>query len=415
MIFTAFIRLQRLVLCLLGTFTLVASASEPLVSSVHGMFALRTGGGKSRATALYGGTKESSAAVLAALKWFQKHQDKEGFWNPETYQLRCSDGTQCEPGRSLGANSLGITGQILSCFLGAGFDHKLNSRFKTNLARGLTWILKHQEANGGWGRTEDSAICTQVLLEAYGMSYDPVMQLAAQNAVRFLQEQQNLSAEEKLLGWDQKKQSQCNDTAVSARVLLALVTAQQLRFDVGASLDGANDWLESAWKMKNPGWEKLTPSAKDCSVFPAQWISGFPTSQSLSDETASSAGVLCALLLGHPKGDLLLETLCQEVITHEFPKMQTLPCDLRSLSDATLTVFFLGGERWTTWNAVVRDMLVKSQRTELGCFQGSWDSKDMNYPGHEIGRLQSTVYACLCLEVYSRFNQKTEFSAPEGK
>jgi hypothetical protein len=415
MIFTAFIRLQRLVLCLLGMFTLVASASEPLVSSVHGMFALRTGGGKSRATTLYGGTKESSAAVLAALKWFQKHQDKEGFWNPETYQLRCSDGTQCEPGRSLGANNLGITGQILCCFLGAGYDHKINSRFRDTVTRGLAWILKNQEASGGWGNVQDSAICAQVLLEAYGMTYDPALLVAAQNAVRFLQEQQNLSAEEKLLGWDQKKRSQCNDTAVSARVLLALVTAQQLHFDVGTSLDGANDWLESAWKTRNPGWAKLNPVAKDCSIFPARWMSGAITPQLVPDDTASSAGAFCALLLGHPKGDLLLETLCQEILTYEFPKMQTLPCDLHALSDATLTVFFLGGDRWTTWNTAVRDMLVKSQRTELGCFQGSWDSKDMTYPGHEIGRLQSTVYACLCLEVYSRFNQQTVFSAPEEK
>ena len=57
------------------------------------------------------------------------------------------------------------------------------------------------------------------------------------------------------------------------------------------------------------------------------------------------------------------------------------------------------GDGWQQWNVALRDMLVKSQRTE-GPVAGTWDPTDEWE--RQAGRLYATALRLLMLEVYYR-------------
>jgi hypothetical protein len=73
------------------------------------------------------------------------------------------------------------------------------------------------------------------------------------------------------------------------------------------------------------------------------------------------------------------------------------------LYNCTLAMFQAGGDDWDRWNGVVRDRLIGLQKT-AGCNRGSWDAT--GYRANEAGRVCSTAWAILSLEVYYRFSKQ---------
>jgi hypothetical protein len=73
--------------------------------------------------------------------------------------------------------------------------------------------------------------------------------------------------------------------------------------------------------------------------------------------------------------------------------------------NCTLAMFLAGGEDWKRWNDVVRDLVIKRQRTAAKkCFRGSWDPTT-NWDD-QGGRVYSTALAVLTLEVYYRYQSQ---------
>ncbi|MBN8526188.1 MAG: terpene cyclase/mutase family protein [Planctomycetes bacterium] len=382
-----------------------------------GMFGSRSGGGRKRAVGRGGGSKGSESAVEAALRWFKKHQSPNGMWDCENYPANCTEAPKCEPGKPEHTDpanaNIAMTGYAVLCFLGAGYDHKTANRYRQTVKAGVEWLLSVQKPDGLLGeRNYEHPIATMALAEAYAMTNDPSLRGPSQKAVDVLIARQNQDASGGYgLGWDYTKASNRNDSSVTGWCIMALKSAYAGGLNVGNSMQGAKQFVERAWKATNPGWEKLDPYT-GVSDFPYCWdtkTNDYVHTFNSKDFTrglgrdCAPMGAVCAVFLGHRSGDVMLETLGNHIMKFQTPK--SYPTNTYYLYYNTMGIFQLGGDRFKVWNASVRDMLVSAQRKGEGCFDGSWDYKSSDFPGAGVGRILSTAYCCLSLEVYYRYAQ----------
>jgi hypothetical protein len=383
-----------------------------------GMFGSRSGGGKKRAIGHFGGSRGSESAVDAALRWFKKHQSANGCWDHVNFFNNCTENPKCEPG---GGNHAGhieaaMTGYAVLCYLGAGYDHQTPNKYKNVVKKGIDYLLSIQSPDGYLGtRNYENGIATMALAEAYAMTGDPALKTPAQRGVDAILAHENQMAGAggapadpakknegygNGFGWDYVGPDARNDSSVTGWNVMALKSAFAGQLNVGNGMEGAKRWLETVWKATNPDWAKLDPYQGE-SKFPYSY---FTDAQGVKGhENMACVGAVCAVFLGHHAGDIMLETLANYIMAHQMPK--AYPCNTYYMYYNTLAIFQVGGDRWQKWNATVRDMLVGAQRKNDGCFDGSWDWNGTNFPGNEIGRVLSTAYCCLCLEVYYRYAQ----------
>lgn len=169
-------------------------------------------------------------------------------------------------------------------------------------------------------------------------------------------------------------------------------------------MDGAAQYLDRAWKAANKDFKANDPY-KDTTNFPYTWNSstdavevGAPGS---NHHDMAPVGALMAVFLGRTAEDVPLNTMANHIMKYQFP--QAYPTNTYYMYYNTLAIFQVAGERWERWNATVRDMLVNAQRKGDGCFDGSWDFQGTHFHGHQVGRIVSTAYCCLSLEVYYRY------------
>ncbi|MBA3700355.1 MAG: hypothetical protein H0W78_16030 [Planctomycetes bacterium] len=376
-----------------------------------GIFGLRTGPGRIRAARQTGNPETAAlrtSSIEAALRWFKRHQSPNGMWDVDQYQANCPDvGMKCEPGvNQAGDADIACTAYAIMCFLGAGYDHITPNKHRPVVAKAVEWLLAQQKADGLFGeRNYEHAVATMALAEALGMSNDQRLRTPAQKAVDVViaRQAQDPDAKDKAyagLAWDYVAPNAArNDTSVSGWSMMALKSALGAGLQVGNSMHGAKVWLERAWKAANPDWKKLDPY-QGTSVFPYTFDA---TSDKVDKEHLSCVGALCAIYLGHHKGDVMLETMANSIMKNDFPT--TWPTNTYFLYYNTLAVFQMGDERWKQWDAPVAKLLSDAQRTDDTCFNGSWDYAGTKFHGHDTGRLLSTAYACLSQEVIWRYTR----------
>ncbi len=380
-----------------------------------GMFGSRSGGGKRRAVGRGGGSKGSESAVDAALRWFKKHQSPNGMWDAEKYFQNCTEDPKCEPGAYEGHSAeevnAAMTGYALLAFLGAGYDHKTANKFKPTVKKGIDYLLSVQKPDGLLGaRNYEHPVATMALAEAYAMTSDKDLREPTQKGVDVIISRQNKDDGNAYgLGWDYSKPSKRNDASVTGWNVMALKSAYAGGLTIGNAMEGSKQWLEQAWKANNdgkegrPDWQKLD-IYKDESLFSYCWTTGEKSyEKGFGHQNMAPVGMVCAVFLGHRAGDPMLETLANFVMNKQTPK--AYPTNTYYMYYNTLGVFQVGGDKWKVWNSSVRDMLVNAQRKGDGCFDGSWDFEGTNFHGHKIGRVLSTAYNTLCLEVYYRYAQ----------
>jgi hypothetical protein len=325
----------------------------------------------------HGGSKETERAVADALEWLASHQSDDGRWDSDGFDLRCPASDKCAGHAVERQSDTGLTGLSLLAFLGAGHTHLSKSKYRETVRRGLSWLLRTQQADGDLqygGRIYSHAMATISITEAFAMTKDERLKGPAQRAILWLASAQHPESG----GW-RYGPGQFGDTSVYGWAVLALRSARSAGLSVPDSTwIAARRWLPLVVSGRHQGLAAYRP--------------GYPPSHAMTAEA-----LFCRQVL-EGRVDA---SLAAEAADHILTKLPD-PSDyhLYYWYYGTLSLFHMGGPTWDRWNERLTATLLGSQRTS-GHSKGSWDpGKPFGVDG---GRIFSTACSCLCLEVYYRY------------
>ena len=336
----------------------------------------------------YGGNDSSESAVNKALRWLALHQAPDGNWM-FAHSLVCR-GACGDPGQPQYANSFnGATALALLPFLGAGQTHMAGD-YKQTVARGLYFLGQNGKpsvVNGipmldfrdDNGTLYSHGLVTILLCEAYAMTEDPALAAPAQQALNYSYFSQNPSDG----GWRYTPHSmEVSDTSVTGWLVMAMKSGYMGHLTVPPSaVAGSINFLD-------------TVGSENGSLY------GYTTKiESMGEQPGCTAiGLLCRMYTGWDKTHPGIQQGVKNIVSHGVDKR-----DIYYNYYAAQVLRHFGGEDWDKFNIELRDWLVSTQDQSAGA-TGSWHFADSK--GHrgplEGGRLASTAFATMILEVYYR-------------
>jgi hypothetical protein len=364
-----------------GVGTGVGTSTRPGFGGPGEGYGLRGKGHREGWVGALGGTKAGERAVAAALNWLYRHQTVQGRWMLD-FRHQCKSGTCSGPG--VVQSDAAATAMALLPFLGAGQTHKSKGPYQQCIAKGIAWLIKQQHADGDLSGNVPQpmyshGIAAIALCEAYGMTHDEHVGLAARKAVAFIERAQNQSTG----GW-RYEPGDTGDTSVFGWQIMALKSALLAGLPVNSiTLDNAQKWLRSVAKGEHLGLYSYQPYRE---VTP----------------TMTAVGMLCRQYLGiDPKDPAMLEG--KRCLLENLPDGKLLP-NVYYWYYATMTMHNFADADWDVWNRQMRRVLIESQDRE-GCATGSWDPEKpaADVWGSQGGRLMTTSFNALTLEVYYRY------------
>ncbi|MCH8922467.1 MAG: hypothetical protein IIA67_04895 [Planctomycetes bacterium] len=320
-----------------------------------------------------GGNTASERAVDLALQWLANHQMADGGWNFDHRQGKCQG--RCANHGSVSQARNAATAMALLPLLGAGHTHEKGSKYKDVVRGGLAYLGKHMKANGSLhesgGTMYSHGLATIALCEAYAMTQDKKLRLAAQKSVTFIEMTQDPVGG----GW-RYNPKQAGDTSVVGWQITALKAAHMAHLKTNPNtIKGAEKFLNSVSTQNGAYYGYTNPGRGNATT---------------------AIGLLCRMYLGWK---------------HDNPALQR---GVRFLSEsgpsknlyytyyASQVMRHYDGPKWKKWNDQMRPMLVKSQDHE-GHQAGSWFFGGASDHGASRGgRLYTTAMAAMILEVYYR-------------
>jgi hypothetical protein len=341
-----------------------------------------------------GGTHATERAVGAALNWLFRHQNTAGNWSLQFTQ-HCSGRACSGQGQEKKADAA-ATGLALLPFLGAGQTHKSRGPYRQAINKGIAWLIKNQESDGNLaaGMVEKPmyahGIATIALCEAYGMTRDEYVGIPARRAIAFIEQAQN----KRTGGW-RYKPGDSGDTSVLGWQVMALKSAQLAGLGVDTNgIEGVRRWLNSVAKGEHEGLFSYVPYQD-------------------ATPTMTAVGQLCYQYLGSNRDD-------PRMIEGKDYLMKNPPDNSSTRNSyywyyATMVMHNFLGPDWDAWNRQMRRVLIEAQEKE-DCATGSWDPENPTSDtwGPQGGRLMTTCFAALTLEVYYRYLPLFQFRSPEG-
>ncbi len=344
-------------------------------------YRLRTAADRSEQLRRRGGSSDTEAAVAAAQKWLAAHQATDGRWNADHHQAgrdMAIDGHFRE-GAGREADT-GITGLAVLAFLGNGNTHQQGS-YRTNVAKGLEFIMSQQAADGNlsgtalrYARTYCHSIATLAMSEAYAMTADEALRPFVERAVRY-----SLRSQHPVAGGWRYRPGQVGDMSQFGWQVMALTSADQ----AGIALRPEDRFLMSTFLR--------TVSAGRFGGLASYRPKHAPT------RTMTAEGLVCRIFLDETADRHRLKEAADFVAVQP---PSTGPTNLYYWYYGTMAMFQYGGDHWQAWNEALKRRLLPMQ-IRRGETAGSW-APDSVWGSHG-GRVYSTAMAALCLEVYYRY------------
>lgn len=378
-------------------------SAAPLSSSTPAQYQLRSNEMRNQALEQFGGTAESEAAVDAALKWLASIQDTEGFWDGDQYgagKIDIEGGISREfAGRDA---DTGLTALAILAFLGKQNTLE-EGEYSKNVERALRWLVYQQGKNSqnidgylGGNAAEiagvySHAMATFAIAEAYAMTKDSAnaqfLVEPLQRAIRFTLMMQLDDG-----GWRYKRGQQGGgDMSIFGWHLMSLKSAQAAGLEIPLSARQKMIlFLQQRGLGKSGGLASYRPNERPSLAMTAE-------------------SLFCKQMLGLPRE----HPSCEEAVkflTMNSPSRRNL--NLYSWYYTTLALYQYGGPPWEQWNQKLRELLIAEQVT-TGPYAGSWEPRDQ-WGGYG-GRIYSTTFATLTLEVYYRYLPLYRSTAPASE
>ena len=127
-----------------------AATDEEKVPSIY---QLRLAPDHTRQALAHGGTRETEAAVVAALRWLAAHQSPDGRWDGQRLEAGREAAIDGQERRGAGSRAdTGISGLALLALLASGHTH-LEGEHRDTVRRGLEFLLMRRLPTATWGAT----------------------------------------------------------------------------------------------------------------------------------------------------------------------------------------------------------------------------------------------------------------------
>ena len=310
-----------------------------------------------------GGSDATEKAIIAAIEWLSKVQEKDGRWDTRKFQAETD-------------YDVGGTALALLCYYGWGARHDRPGKYQNNVKKALEWLLAQQREDGSLARRGmmySHAIAAIALCEAYGITKDDKIKSSALAAIEYTINSQH----QERGGW-RYSPGQDSDTSVTGWQLMALHSARMAGLELPEKpFDLARRWLDFAGGGEHGG------------------LYGYQSPSDISRAMVAT-GMFCRQLdMVAPSSPKMIESA---ELMKRYPIRDNNP-DLYYIYYGTLALYQHQGPIWQQWNNNLKRILPDIQ-IKSGSLAGSWDLSRSNTKGG--GRIASTTLAILSLEVYYR-------------
>jgi hypothetical protein len=258
--------------------------------------------------------------------------------------------------------------------------------FSKSVAAALNFLIAKQGKDGYFGVDMYShGLATIAMCEAYGLTTDTLLKVAAQKALNYIDYAQDPAGG----GWRYSARTP-GDTSVTGWQVMALKSGQMSGLSVRSDVIKKAERFLDAVESTNKGGYGYVPGSGE-------------------SVTMTAVGLLCRQYMGVNARNPGL----QAGVTRLKAAPPGATGNLYYEYYATQVMHHMGGDSWNFWNlgtdgsgkGGIRDTLIKKQDQgndpKRAGQRGSWSPEGTGF-GNEGGRIMATALSLLTLEVYYR-------------